>query len=262
MQSAILRLAALVLVLTLVALPTRAQSLSPFIGMWSDPPPTPEGELCTGYCTDVGLNRLAALLDDPKNDSRSFTDLSADATKFERDQYLKPRLTTEALKTFPLAAAEDPGFLNCEPWGVARQIFARHQLEIRRVGIDRFQMRYGEWDAMRTVYLDKRPAPAGPATRMGHSVGRFDGDALVIETTHVAPNWMRYLARHSEQLRIVERYTRAADGKVLNLSATLEDPVMLKEPIVLKKVWSWSPNSKIAAYKDCQLPTGLVSKGR
>jgi hypothetical protein len=264
MRSAISRFAPLVLVIALAAVPARAQSLSQFTGMWSDPPATPEGQACfPEFCTDVLLSRLNALLDDPANDSRKFEELRNEAEKYQQETYVAPHLTTEALKTFPLSEANDPGFLYCEPWGAARQIFGPHQLEIRQRGAGVIEMHYGEWDTKRTVYLDPRKAPnARKPSRMGVSTARLEGGELVIETMRIAAGWTNYLALHSDQLTMVERYTRSSDGKILYLTATFTDPATLKEPIVLKKMWSWSPNSKIGPYKDCQPPTGLVSKGR
>jgi hypothetical protein len=230
--------------------------------MWSNAPATPEGDACQTACTDAGLARLNALLDDPKNDSRPFAALAAEARKYETDTYIVPRLTDYARKTYPLKPEDDPGFLHCEPWGVARQMFAQHQLQIRRTSADTIEMRYGEWDAKRVVYLDERKAPvASQPSRMGRSVGRYEGNNFVIETIRIAPNWTRYLAQHSDQLRIVERYSLANDGKLLNLTATFEDPVSLKQPLVFKKVWTWAPKAVIAPYTNCELPTGLLKKG-
>jgi hypothetical protein len=233
-----------------------SQSSSGFEGMWSDPPATAEDWFCSGWCTDTGLERLKALLDDPANDTRPYDALSADANTFQLQRYITPRLAPETLKTYPLDNATDPGFLRCEPWGVVRNVVARHQLDIRRQGNDQLHMRYGEWDARRTVYLDHRPWPANqPPTQMGHSVGRYERDALVIETTGITPNRTAFRTEHSTQLRMTERYTRSADGTRLFLSVTLDDPVMVREPIVLKKVWSWAPAAIIAPYTGCVRPT-------
>lgn len=258
------RYVALVLVLATVpvAVPL-AQSRSPFEGMWSNPPATPEGEACIRFCTDVGLARLEALLNDPANDSRPYSQLRGEAERYQQDEYIAPRLTAFALRTFPLAPTSDPGFLYCEPWGVARQIFAQHQLEIRQRGADIIEMRYGEWAATRTVYLNgQQPLVGRQPTPMGHSIGWYEGDTLVIDTTAVAPNWTRYLSHHSDQLRIVERYTRSQDGRILYLAATMDDPVTLREFIVLKKIWSWAPNSEIAPFEDCERPTGLLTRDK
>ena len=110
-----------------------AQNSRPdFTGMWSDPPSTAVDVFCFFVCTDVGIAYLNTLLDDPANDNRPYPELSGQATRYQRDQYLRPRLTTAALEAFPLDPADDPGFLRCEPWGFARQIFAPHQMEMRQ----------------------------------------------------------------------------------------------------------------------------------
>jgi hypothetical protein len=143
--------------------------------------------------------------------------------------------------------------LRCEPWGLARQIFARHQLEIRQFA-DRVEMRYGEWDARRTVYLGARSRSAETApTPLGHFVGRYENGALIVETTGISPNITRWLSKHSDQLRIVERYTRSGDR--LDLVATMQDPWSLKEPLVLKKPWAFAPDEQIFAYENCEPPS-------
>jgi hypothetical protein len=244
------------IVLASVPATTRSQSSSSFEGMWSDPPATAEDWFCAGWCTDAGLEQLNVLLDDPANDARPFDVLSVEADNFQRERYIRARLAPETLKTYPIDNATDPGFLRCEPWGLARNVVARHQLEIRRRGSDRLEMRYGEWDARRTVYLDNRPRPANqPPTPMGHSTARFEGDALVIETTGLSPDRTPFRTEHSSQLRMTERYTRSADGKRLFLSVTMDDPVTLGAPVVLKKVWSWAPSSVITPYTGCVRPS-------
>src|SRR5512147_1512673 len=77
-------------------------------GMWSDPPATAVGTLCFFACTDVAIERLNALLDDPANDARPFPQLAAEARKHEQDNYFRPRLTEAALKSYPLDPADDP----------------------------------------------------------------------------------------------------------------------------------------------------------
>jgi len=246
----------------LISVSGAAQSHQNFEGMWGDPPVTAEDTFCAAFCTDAGLDKLGALLDDPKNDARPYALLSTEASDYQRDSYIRPRLTASALKSFPLDPATDPGLVRCEPWGLGRQVFARHQLEIRQRGADRLEMRYGEWDAKRTVNMGNRPRPANVSpTLMGYSVGHYEGDTLVIESSAVSPNWLAmggvYIAEHSDRLRMVERYTRSPDGKRLLLTATIEDPSILREPLVMKKVWSWSPTSKIGPYNGCERPEDL-----
>jgi hypothetical protein len=232
-----------------------------FTGMWSDPPVTITGTFCAGWCTDAGIERLNALLDDPKSDARPVEDLLAEADKYQREKYIRPRLTDAALKTYPLDRADDPSFLRCEPYGFAQQFVSRHQLEIRQTAKDRLEIRYGEWDARRTVYMDGRKRPQNePLSRLGYSAGRWEGDTLVIETSGILDSRTPWQSEHSDQLHAVERYTRSKDGKTLTLTATLSDPWSLREPIVIKHVWAWAPDQIIAPYDQCQIPTE-VKKG-
>jgi hypothetical protein len=83
---------------------------------------------------------------------------------------------------------------------------------------------------------------------------------LVVETSGIAANLAALegifeLGEHSGQLRVVERYTRSKDGDTMLLTATMEDPWSLREPVVIKKIWRWAPNQKITPYEDCERPT-------
>ena len=229
-------------------------------GMWSDPPTTAVDMFCFVGCTDEGIAHLNALLDDPANDDRSFEQLNIEADKYQNELYMRPRLTDAALKTFPLDPADDPGFLHCQPWGFARQIFAPHQMEVRQFD-DRVEIRYGEWDARRTVYLDGRKRPENePASRMGYSTGRYEGNTLVIDTSGVAADITFWWFQHSDQLRAVERYTRSPDGSRLEAVVTIEDPWGLRQPVQVKRAWGWAPTEQIFPYVDCELPNE-VRKG-
>ncbi len=242
--------------------PSGAQSSPPKLeGMWSNPPNTAVGALCAFFCTDAGIDRLNALMDDSANDARPFGQLMAEASSYQRDNYIRPRLTAAALKTYPLDPADDPGLLRCEPWGLARQMVAPHQLEIRRRGNDRIELHYGEWDARRAVYMDGRPRPANQApSRLGYSVGRWEGETLIVETSSVAADQTSWRSEHSNQLHVVERFARSAKGDTLLLTATIEDPWSLREPLVIKKIWAWAPKSQIAPYVDCE-PVTAVKRG-
>ena len=84
--------------------------------------------------------------------------------------------------------------------------------------------------AARTIFMDK--APASPADSwMGHSVGRFEGDTLVVDVTSFTDQtWLDRAGNfHSDALHVVERYTpRSPDA--LTYSATIEDPKVFSRP--------------------------------
>ena len=222
--------------------------------MWSDPSSTAVDVFCFVGCTDSGIAKLNALLDDPANDNRAYDALTEQADHYQLEEYVRPRLTTAALETFPLDPADDPGFVKCEPWGFARQIFAPHQMDIRQYD-DRIEIRYGEWDARRTVYMDGRTRPNNqPGSPLGYSVGHYEGNTLVVETSGVSRNITFWFA-HSDQLRAVERYSRSTDGNRLEAVVTIEDPWSLRQPVQVKKAWGWAPTEKIFPYENCEKPS-------
>jgi len=90
--------------------------------------------------------------------------------------------------------------------------------------------------AHRVVYMDGRKHPASPIPSwIGHSIGRWEGDALVVDTVGFNDKaWFdRRGTPHTEQLHIVERYTRPNYGTLVN-DVTLEDPGALAHPVKLQ----------------------------
>ena len=76
-----------------------------------------------------------------------------------------------------------------------------------------------------------RPLPAHMRPWMGDSWGRWEGDALVVETTNIHPE--QILAgisaaafQPSEHIKVTERFTRV-DEHTINYEFTVEDPSML-----------------------------------
>src|SRR5262249_20796190 len=69
------------------------------------------------------------------------------------------------------------------------------------------KMEYGR-GLERTVHMNLAAHPARvAASRAGHSIGRWDGDTLVVDTVGFEPGSLAGQVAHSAQLHIVERYT-------------------------------------------------------
>jgi hypothetical protein len=76
--------------------------------------------------------------------------------------------------------------------------------------------------------LEKDPNP----TWMGYSVGRWEGDALVVESNgYTDRSWLDFGGHpHTEDLRITERYTRRDVGR-MEVQVTMVDPKVFAKPI-------------------------------
>ena len=94
---------------------------------------------------------------------------------------------------------------------------------------DTIVIEYGQLNLKRTVYMNLKQHPANvKPTRAGHSIGRWEGDTLVIDTVGFLPGVLNGTTRHGEKLHVVERFTM--DPKTWALSRTweAEDPDYLK----------------------------------
>jgi hypothetical protein len=110
---------------------------------------------------------------------------------------------------------------------------------------DRIVMAFDWMEVERVVHLDRTEHPADvERTLHGHSIGRWEGETLVIDTARYAPHpqGAGYRTPSTEQKHTVERLTLAADGLSLDYVITIEDPVVLLEPITLSATWRHRPD--------------------
>jgi hypothetical protein len=95
-------------------------------------------------------------------------------------------------------------------------------------------------DSRRVIHLDRAAPPAGtPRSSMGYSTGRFDGDALLIETTNFVAATLepRYGVMHSADLKLTERIEVNEATHELEITWTIDDPVVFKEPHTQKEIF-------------------------
>ena len=97
----------------------------------------------------------------------------------------------------------------------------------------------------RQIFTDARQLPKDPnPTWMGYSVGRWDGDTLVVETTNFKehPMGLSTSLPSSTRKRLTERFRLSQDRKSLNYSGVIEDPVYLARPVEWSGQWLYRPN--------------------
>ena len=121
---------------------------------------------------------------------------------------------------------------DCRDPGPPRYTVLPYPIQITRPDEGMFIMEGELRQDARIVYLD-RDHPAGPPSQLGHSVGWYEGDELVVETTNfIVDEWgTRAGLDSSSQKHLLERYSLSDDGMILKIFMTVTDPVYLTEPM-------------------------------
>ncbi|MGP0072262.1 MAG: hypothetical protein ACLPWF_10040 [Bryobacteraceae bacterium] len=120
---------------------------------------------------------------------------------------------------------------NCTLSGVPRIDLGPKPFKILQ-SPDEVVILYEAYTTFRQVFTDGRPLPEDPQPSwMGYSVGKWEADTLVVETTGFNDKtWLDNAGtRHSESLRVTERFHRRDAGH-LDIQITVNDPKTLQRP--------------------------------
>lgn len=119
-------------------------------------------------------------------------------------------------------------------------------------------------DPPRQIYTDGRSLPKDPAPSwMGYSVGRWEGDTLVVETAGFKEkSWLDSFGHpRSESMHITERYRRRDFGHI-DLEVTFEDPKYYTKPFRLKAGLTLIPDSDVLEFVCEENEKDLVHMGK
>jgi hypothetical protein len=130
--------------------------------------------------------------------------------------------------------ADDPSSY-CLPVGPARGIQAPMPFQIvQSPGLAVILFEYQH--TFRLIYTDGRghPSDLDPFRWFGDSIGKYEGDSLVVDTVGIGDRtWLDTAGhQHSDQLHIVERFQKVDAGN-MKWTVTFEDPNLYKEPFTL-----------------------------
>jgi hypothetical protein len=97
---------------------------------------------------------------------------------------------------------------------------------------DTITIQYGRLGVARTIHMGMTEHPKNIEPSLtGHSIGRWDGDALVVDTVGFAPGMLNARLPHSEQLHVVERFWFDPTTRQLRREYTARDPRFLTEAV-------------------------------
>ena len=141
----------------------------------------------------------------------------------------------------------------CTPASTPRALASVYLKEIE-VHEDRILIRNELYNLERTIYVDGREHPEnGSRTNQGHSIGRWEDEALIVDTTmfeaHPYSTSLPGLPSGPDK-HVIERFALSEDGTRIVIDFALEDPEYLEEPFVGKVVWYYAPHLEMLGF-DC-----------
>jgi len=147
---------------------------------------------------------------------------------------------------------DDPG-LKCRPPGMPNAVLNPYPMEFIDDG-DRIIQRIEEWDARRVFHMSEDARGQTQASSyLGYSVGRWDDNTLVVDTTQVAfPLLDGDGTPMSESVAMVERYTLSEDETRLQYDVIVTDPENLVEPAIWENTWVYRPGLEVRPF-ECTL---------
>jgi hypothetical protein len=141
----------------------------------------------------------------------------------------------------------------CKASGVSRQFSTPYGTEF--VDVPELQRMYimdnGGPNSYRTIYVDGRDFPKDlPLTYYGYSIGKWDGDTLVVETRGLNEKfWIDTRGTpHTSQLKFIERFTRI-NKNTMRYQVTIDDPGAYTKPWTTGNFdLNWRANAELFEY--------------
>src|SRR5881296_1095882 len=140
--------------------------------------------------------------------------------------------------------------LKCYLPGIPRAMYMPYPFQIVQ-SANKINIAYAFTSTARTIHLDKVEPPPDD-TYMGHSVGRWEGDTLVVDVTNFnGKNWFDRAGNfHSDALHLVERFTLITPDAI-HYEVTIEDPKVFTRPwkISMPLYRRLEPNAQLLEYR-------------
>jgi hypothetical protein len=213
---------------TLAPSAARAQSAAPadprnLSGVWEPmrggpgaPAPTPPSAITLKAPYAAAWQAVRAKQDEATKKGEPLATLGSECVPYGMP-------TMMAVANYPMEILQTPGQLT---------IVTEVHSEVRRVFLDRPQL----------------PADEIPPGYYGRSVGRWEGDTLVIDTMGIDPKVAGYQSLpHSPQLHITER-VRLVSADVLQDQITLDDPAVLEKPVTYTLAYRRLPKYEMVEF--------------
>ncbi len=157
-------------------------------------------------------------------------------------------LTAAAARIMKEHLSKDDPEANCLPTGVPRM--SPYPWRIVATPTHIFFIFEGNIHSYRQIFMDGRAHPKDPnPTWYGDSIGKWEGDTLVVDTVGFNDKfWFDFAGHpHTERLHTVERYTRIDLGNLVD-EVTIDDPGAYTKPFTVTSRSRLQPKGELMEY--------------
>jgi len=202
------------------------------------PPPGPTPHMADGHPDVSGYwnaaNNGGAVFEVQKHPARSQSLPAGNGAIVDPPDGLipyQPWAAEKAKDNFAHHLADEPE-LHCYESGLPNQMYRQFGFQILEPG-GYVVMNWEFMHAVRIIPTDNRPHVLPPSKKLfqGDSVGHWEGDTLIVDTTNLNDRtWLDSAGNiHSDQMHVVERFTMVND-RTINYEATIDDPKAYTRP--------------------------------
>lgn len=151
-----------------------------------------------------------------------------------------------AMESFdPVTQSITPG---CTPKGMPLILVQPYPIEFVDRG-DVIEFRLEEYDTVRTIHMNGSGS-APQESHLGYSTGYWEGDTLVVETSHVRTDYMAPRGVPlGEGASFVERFTVGEEGSRLFYTIEITAPDVLTETIERSRSWIVTPGERVMPFE-------------
>jgi hypothetical protein len=128
----------------------------------------------------------------------------------------------------------------------------------------RVTVMFERFHAVWRIALDNKPASKAAPSYMGHSIGHWDGNTLVVDTTGLRDGlWLDESGSFiSNAAHITSRITKNTQRGELEILHTIDDPKTYTKPWTIRQRVQWRPDYLVLAEHDCEETAGSVDDAK
>jgi hypothetical protein len=151
----------------------------------------------------------------------------------------------------PIEVPRDDEYISCMPYALPQIVFAITQYPFEIIQTSSQVLVHTEvYGQVRRIHMGEAPAVDRLPTNTGYSRGRWEGNKLVVETSHIMPMHEGHRYPSTPTMRIVEKFSLEGSGENRRLidEVTVTDPAIYTQPVTVRMIYKTTPGVEVGEY--------------